>query len=102
MIDRPLTDDDCTQFKNGLSFGEIQFLPAVLQIKDSHTALVEICEGKFHQVKKMFNAVGANVTHLKRLRIGGVYLDNNLKSGECRELTDREILDLLDKSQDFP
>ena len=56
---------------------------------------MEICEGKFHQVKKMFHALGTEVTALKRLRIGGVFLDEKLTPGECRELTKNEINDII-------
>ena len=72
-----------------------EFLPADMKILDEHTALVEICEGKFHQVKKMFNAVGANVTYLKRLRIGTLFLDETLEKGGFRELSESEIRDIL-------
>ena len=91
VVDKTLTDEDVTAFKNGIN----EFLPADMKILDEHTALVEICEGKFHQVKKMFNAVGTNVTYLKRLRIGGVSLDEALETGDFRELSQNEISQLL-------
>lgn len=47
-------------------------------------------EGKFHQVKRMFEAVGKSVVYLKRIQIGGLKLDESLKPGECRELTAEE------------
>ena len=97
VVDKTLTDEDVQSFEQGISFGQDDFLPASMKILDEHTALVEICEGKFHQVKKMFNSVGANVIYLKRLRIGGVFLDENLSDGECRELTQNEISDILSK-----
>ena len=98
VVDKTLTGEDVQAFENGISLGEDDFLPASMKILDEHTALVEICEGKFHQVKKMFNAVGANVIYLKRLRIGGVFLDENLSAGECRELTEDEFSDILSKA----
>ncbi len=91
VVDKILTDEDVTAFKNGIN----EFLPAEMKIIDEHTALVEICEGKFHQVKKMFQAVGANVTYLKRLRIGGVWLDETLEKGTFRELSPQELHELL-------
>ena len=54
--DRPLNADDIKKFKSGIDFGEEKFLPAELKIIDERKAYVEICEGKFHQVKKMFDA----------------------------------------------
>ena len=91
VVDKVLTEEDVTAFQNGIG----EFLPAEMKIIDEHTALVEICEGKFHQVKKMFNAVGANVTYLKRLRIGGLMLDETLAKGDFRELSENEISVLL-------
>ena len=51
---------------------------------------VKICEGKFHQVKKMFLAVGLKVVFLERLSIGELVLDTNLKNGESRYLNNYE------------
>ena len=67
-----------------------------MRITGEKTALVEICEGKFHQIKRMFHAVGAEVLKLKRLRIGALYLDDTLNEGSYRELTDDEITKLTD------
>ena len=49
-----------------------------------------ICEGKFHQVKRMFEARGKKVTYLKRVSMAGISLDEALKPGEWRELTAEE------------
>ncbi len=95
--DRELTEDDARAFAEGISAGSEAFMPAEMKITGEKTALVEICEGKFHQIKKMFHAVGTEVTALKRLRIGQVFLDENLAPGESRYLTEQEIVDLLDR-----
>ncbi|MFA7156696.1 MAG: pseudouridine synthase [Bacilli bacterium] len=58
---------------------------------NSRTARVIIYEGKYHQIKRMFNSVGINVIFLKRKRMGTLNLDENLKSGEYRLLTSQEI-----------
>lgn len=96
--DKLLSEDDVTRFAQGISSGEDTFLPAAMKITGDNSALVEICEGKFHQIKRMFHAVGAEVTALKRLRIGGVYLDDSLSEGQWRELTDEEIRLITDNS----
>ncbi len=70
-------------------------LPARLQIKASKTALVEICEGKYHQIKRMFGVVGLGVAELKRLKVGELWLPDDLKEGECRELTPEELEKIL-------
>ena len=54
-----------------------------------------ICEGKFHQVKRMFEAVGRTVVYLKRLSMGSLLLDQDLKPGEYRNLTEEERNRLL-------
>ena len=71
--------------------------PAKLRILKSGTQSeieLTICEGKFHQVKRMFQAVGKEVVYLKRLQMGTLILDESLKPGEYRELTEQEIADL--------
>ena len=97
--DKILTENDVRQFAQGIRYGEWECRPAEMKIIDKKNALVQICEGKFHQVKKMFNAVGANVTYLKRLKIGGVSLDETLAPGEVRELTSSEIIDILSRTK---
>lgn len=81
-------------FEKGVVLGDgYQVLPASLEfisIKGPVIARVEIYEGKFHQVKRMFKAVGSTVINLKRLRMGPVWLDERLKPGEFRELTPEE------------
>ena len=69
--------------------------PARLEILDNSEenskANIFITEGKFHQVKRMMKSLGATVTYLKRLSIGSLKLDENLKLGEYRYLTDDEL-----------
>ncbi|MDU3831710.1 pseudouridine synthase [Gemella haemolysans] len=69
--------------------------PARLEILHSSEgnskANIFITEGKFHQVKRMMKSLGATVTYLKRLSIGSLKLDENLKLGEYRYLTDDEL-----------
>ncbi|MBQ9495783.1 MAG: rRNA pseudouridine synthase [Treponema sp.] len=70
--------------------------PAVLMWRDKTTDETDECEliiyeGKFHQVKRMFAALGNEVIYLKRIAIGGLLLDVSLALGQCRELTEEEI-----------
>jgi len=58
---------------------------------------LEICEGKFHQVKRMFESLGNKVLSLKRVKIGGVALDETLEEGEYRYLSDEEIEKIMNK-----
>ncbi|TNE78267.1 MAG: 16S rRNA pseudouridine(516) synthase RsuA [Gammaproteobacteria bacterium] len=66
-------------------------LPAELEITGEHSALLTISEGKYHQVKRMFAAVGNRVTGLHRQKVGQIELDPRLAPGEYRPLTPDEI-----------
>ena len=99
VVDRKLAENDVEKFRAGISEGGDDFLPADMKIIGENTALVEICEGKFHQIKRMFHAVGTEVLELKRLRIGGLLLDDKLSSGEARELSSEEINQALSREK---
>lgn len=95
-------DTDVTRMKAGLDIGEKKpTLPAELVILTSDE-ISEICltitEGKFHQVKRMFEAVGKEVLYLKRLSMGTLSLDDTLKPGQYRPLSEKEISDLKGNS----
>jgi 16S rRNA pseudouridine516 synthase len=66
-------------------------LAAELTILSSHQARLSICEGKYHQVKRMFAAIGNHVVSLHRERIGAIFLDEDLPLGKFRPLTNDEI-----------
>ena len=67
----------------------------IIKSSEKHsTAYIIISEGKFHQIKRMMKVLGKNVTYLKRLSIGNLVLDNSLKLGEYRYLTENEIKNL--------
>ena len=94
VLDLPVDAEDTARFAAGIQSGEDLFAPATLEISssDPHTAWVEIREGKFHQVKRMFKACGKTVTALKRLSIGALKLDPALKPGEVRILEPQEAM----------
>lgn len=90
QLDEEITEKTIQNFKQGIIFADgTKCLPAKLEIynNDKKTGLVTICEGKFHQVKKMFISCGLNVVHLQRISIGDLYLDGNLPIGGCKLLT---------------
>ncbi len=95
--DKELTEKDVEAFAAGITTGELSCLPAEMKITGKSSALVEICEGKFHQIKRMFQAIGAEVTALKRVRIGEVYLDASLAQGESRYLNNEEIIHIISR-----
>lgn len=67
-------------------------LPATIKKIDDNKCYINIQEGKFHQVKRMCAACGMKVEYLKRIQIGNLFLDKNLKVGDYRKLTEDEIL----------
>ncbi|CAG9622151.1 Ribosomal small subunit pseudouridine synthase A [Sutcliffiella rhizosphaerae] len=94
-IDGEVTEEDVIAFKEGVTLDDgYETLPASLEILSSGESSeieITIMEGKFHQVKRMFQAVGKSVTYLKRLSMGKLVLDETLELGEYRELTDEEL-----------
>ncbi len=91
-LSHPLTDEDSDALERGVDIGEERMtLPASLERLDDTTILLTIHEGKFHQVKRMLQAVGNRVTALKRISFGGLKLDEALRPGEYRELTEEEL-----------
>lgn len=94
-VDGDVTDDTVELFKAGITLDDgYKAMPAELQIisagEISEIELV-IQEGKFHQVKRMFKAVDMTVIYLKRIKMGGLLLDESLTPGAYRKLTLEEI-----------
>lgn len=100
-IEGMVTEEDVNLFKNGVDIGEKKpTKPAELRILNSQPISeieLTISEGKFHQVKRMFEAVGKKVIYLKRISMGSLILDETLKPGEYRSLTAAEIEKLREK-----
>ncbi|NLC18438.1 MAG: rRNA pseudouridine synthase [Clostridiales bacterium] len=90
-----LTDEDKTAFREGIDIGDDKpTLPADLSVLASgeiSEAQVCIREGRYHQIKRMFEALGKKVIYLKRLSMGPLILDEDLPCGSFRELTEQEI-----------
>jgi 16S rRNA pseudouridine516 synthase len=93
-----VTDEDITLFKQGVTLedGYVTKPAELIILEQGATSEIKltITEGKYHQVKRMFEAVGKKVLSLKRLKIGELELDHDLELGTYRELTESEI-DLL-------
>lgn len=90
-----VTKEDQEAVKNGVDIGEAKLtMPAELEILNTDgeysEILLTIREGKFHQVKRMMEAVGKTVVYLKRLSMGGLVLPENLPIGQWRMLTAEE------------
>lgn len=98
-IDKVVVEEDVKEFEKGVVLDDgYKCMPAKLNIlkTDENGSEVEVTiqEGKFHQVKRMFQSVGKNVVYLRRIKFGPLSLDESLEEGEYRELSQEEI-DLL-------
>ena len=91
-LDGSVGEAEKTLFAQGLKVDDtLTALPAELEILEPATEVrVTIREGKFHQVKRMFEAVGREVLYLKRLSMGPLALDESLPKGDYRRLTAEE------------
>ncbi|WP_338473161.1 pseudouridine synthase [Niallia sp. XMNu-256] len=103
VIDREVTDEDIEAFRQGVTLDDgYHTKPGDLKILKSgiySDIELTITEGKFHQVKRMFEAVGKKVVYLKRVSMGPLQLDESLELGEYRELTEEEVLQLINVSK---
>ncbi len=94
-INGVVTAETVSQFKAGLTLDDgYETMPAQLTILSSaDTSHIEVViqEGKFHQVKRMFEAVGMTVSYLKRVKMGSLALDPSLDYGQYRKLTAQEV-----------
>ena len=90
-----MTEKEAALFAEGLDIGdEKPTLPAelvILSAGDTSRVEVVIREGRYHQIKRMFAAVGSKVLYLKRLSMGSLTLDEHLAKGEFRRLTEEEV-----------
>lgn len=102
VLEHGLSEEDVHKLESGLDIGEEHpTLPCKVKISEEehgkHSILLTLHEGKFHQVKRMLQAVDNRVVELKRISFGGLRLDPLLKPGEYRELSVIE-LDILKQS----
>lgn len=92
-LQKPAEEHYLGIFEEGMTIdGGEKCLPAKLSFtNEPNIVRLILHEGKYHQVKRMMEAVGNKVTHLKRVRMGGIELDPMLESGKCREITEYEL-----------
>ena len=100
-----VSEDDINRLQSGLDIGDEEpTLPAkaFLETNDEGKEVLHLIlhEGRFHQVKRMLEAVGNEVVYLKRIRMGKLYLDESLEKGQYRELTEDELKLLQENSKD--
>lgn len=96
-----LAEGDIEKFLTGIELkdGTLCLEARLSVLEDGDNPLVEVVihEGKYHQVKRMFAALGNRVTELRRIKIGGLSLDERLAEGECREITKEELRLITDE-----
>lgn len=99
-LEKLLTKMDIDKLEKGVELKDFTTKDSKVEIiengeeSDKIRVYITISEGKFHQVKRMFKAVGNEVKYLKRVKMGTLSLDENLKLGEYRELTEDELTKL--------
>ena len=91
VVDSDLTEEDVIRFREGIRLSDFTALPAELEILESRRARITVCEGKYHQVRRMLAAAGHQTTALERKRFGPVILDPDLPAGRFRELREEEL-----------
>lgn len=96
-IDIPVTKEMITGFERGIQLNDGECKKALLEITGEYTADVTITEGRYHQIKRMFGCYGAKVIELNRVQMGEFILPSNLKLGQCREITVKEIEQIIKK-----
>lgn len=101
QLEKPVPESAIERFAKGLFIQEERrrTLPARLKLVSEKEALLEICEGRFHQVKRMFAAIDNHVVGLHREAIGELELDTTLAEGEYRSLTAEEVAIVLGTTQ---
>lgn len=92
LLEKEISDSDIERFKNGIELrdGTLCLESKLERLSDRYVSVV-IHEGKYHQIKRMFAALGNRVIELHRVSIGSLSLDESLKEGECREITNDEL-----------
>ena len=86
----PLSDEDVRRLEAGVDIGDYITKPCRVEMRAENEGVIFITEGKYHQIKRMMEAVNNRITALERLTFGPLSLDPTLDRGEWRLLTDEE------------
>lgn len=100
----PITEETHARFSQGIYFAyeDLTTQPAKLDVIGSCKARITIYEGRYHQIKRMFHAVGNRVVALHRLSMGNIHLDPTLEEGKHRYLTTEEVTSILPPNDHGP
>lgn len=93
-LDIPVTEEMQKGFAEGVELNDGVCKDAKLTILGEKTAEVTLREGRYHQIKRMFGCFGAKVVELHRIAMGDLFLPDDLPEGQCRELTEEDLIKL--------
>ena len=95
----PLSAEDVSRLEEGVDIGDYVTKPCQVELRSETEGVIFITEGKYHQIKRMMEAVNNRITFLERLTFGPLSLDPTLDRGDWRLLTDEEEKALLDATR---
>lgn len=96
VLDGEITEDTVRQFSEGIVLADGTVCrKAFLKPLGERKAEIKICEGKFHQIKRMFGVVGLGVVSLERTAMGEYRLPEDLSAGECKEIQKSQLIPLF-------
>lgn len=95
-VDKIIEDELKEQIESGIELKDgTKYMQAFFTRTGEYTGIIRICEGKYHQIKRMCQHCGYKVKELNRIKIGKLSLDGSLEAGQVRELSEKEIKDSL-------
>lgn len=98
--EKPLDSDDIAELEKGVDIGGYFTKPCTMEAAAGETfGKITLTEGKYHQIKRMFEARGNKITYLERITFGSLILDGSLERGAWRYLTEEEIQELLQEKK---
>lgn len=100
QLDGAADDDIISKFEEGFALdARTTCKPAALRVLPQGAEFVEVTliEGMYHQIKRMFEHFGRTVLRLRRVRMGGLDLDETLEDGQCRLITEEELRKITEK-----
>ena len=93
----PLSEEGRRKMEEGIELSDFTSGPCRIRMSDPEHGEITLTEGKYHQIKRMFSAVGSEILALERISFAGIPLDPALAPGEWREMTEEEIASLRDR-----
>ena len=99
VLSSPIGDGEKEKLERGVDIGDHISAPAEIELDTPESGKITVTEGKFHQIKRMFRAVGTEITELERVSFGPLTLDKGLAQGEYRELTEEEEAALIEAAK---